>query len=67
MLWLTAATNLGSDGLELARDLKDAQRNATRQSVGKCIRAARDIERHTIGEIQLIANAVATELEDALS
>ena len=63
--WRRAATKLGNDGLELAGELKDAQRNANRQGVAKCIKAARDIERHTTGEAQLIANAIATELEDA--
>ena len=57
---------MGLDGIAVAHAIAVAQREPTRSNLGRCALAARRAENVTTGEAQLIANAAATELEDAI-
>jgi hypothetical protein len=63
-LWLMAAKELGEAGKPLATELADLGQDPTMHRLARCAKAARYAERVTTGHEQLIANAVAVELED---
>ena len=63
--WLDCASRLGGNALQA--ELADFARDPTRHRLELAARAARWVEQHTSGTEAMIANAIATELEDAAS
>ena len=63
--WWQAAEQLGAVGLGLRTELMDVARDPTRHMLRRAARAARYAEQHVAGVEKQIANAVATEIEDA--
>lgn len=67
VLWREAAERLGEAGAALRMELADVARDPSRHMLMRAARAARYAERITAGRDQQIANAVATEIENAAS
>lgn len=63
VLWREAAERLGEAGAALRAELADVARDPSR--LMRAARAARYAERITAGREQMIANVVASELENA--
>jgi hypothetical protein len=65
--WHEAASTLGWAGVALAQEVAQVQRDPTRHKLGRAAKIARLVERSAKGDRKLIANAIATEIEDAAS
>lgn len=63
--WHEAAHELGEAAIGLRLELHDAARDPTRHMLQRAARAARAAERQLTGREAMIANATATELEEA--
>ena len=64
--WRQAANAMGLEGIALAHAIALAQRESTPSNLGRCALAARRAENVTTRDAQMVANAVATEIEDAI-
>ena len=64
--WRDQAHALGDAGGALARELQAVELDSTRHRLSRAAKAARHVEMATTGEAQMIARAVATEIEDAI-
>ena len=62
--WRECAGCLGEAGTALRAELVDLIHDPTRHRIERAAHAARQAERQCTGDEALIANAVATELED---
>ena len=62
--WFQAAELLGDLGVSLQAELVDLARDLTRHRLRRAARAARAAEQASTRELQMIANATATEMED---
>ena len=65
--WREGAGRLGMAGMALRVELFCLIIDPTRRRLQRAARAARSAERKLTGDAALIANAVATELEDVAS
>lgn len=63
--WQAAANDLGEHGHALRLELADFSRDPTRHMLQRCAKAARMAEHHLTGNAALLANTIATQLEDA--
>lgn len=63
--WHEAAKRLGDAGGVLRTELADVARDPSRHMLRRAAKSARFAERRTAGLDQQIANAVATEIENA--
>ena len=62
--WREAAKALGEAGTALSIELADVARDPTRHMLNRAARAARYAEHQVTGNLAMVANATATELED---
>lgn len=63
--WLAAADVLGEHGHGLRAEIISVRSDPSRHNIHRAARAVRHAESVTTGDLQLIANATATELENA--
>ncbi len=64
--WLMVATGLGETAVGLVAELHDVRRDPTRHMLGRAAKAARMVEARLTGSQQMIANALAGQIEDAV-
>lgn len=63
--WTEAAAALGEAGHALRIELADVANDPTRHMIARAAKAARFAERQSTGNLAMVANATATELEES--